>query len=201
MTNLRVLIATLAVTSGCSVFLPDRPTTGAQANGQPLTIREDRVIEHEQYKERVGTIRDDEGHTLADIYESGTRTKVIPVWFGYQGNEYIDAEDYFRIAGDDDDRARVHRSRSLAYVANRGGWIATAAGIALIIATAMVPQDMPGRTAMFVTGLVGFGGGAPIAIWGATHLSPERHGVSSLDAAMAADQYNQKLGVQGGWSF
>lgn len=188
-------IAIVVLLSGCSVLLPDRPTTGVKANGQPLTISEDMIVEAEHYKEHVGTVRDEEGHTLADVYETGTRLNHIPVWYGYQGNEYIDAEDYFHIAGDNANADRVHSSRTLAYVANRGGWIATAAGIGLILLTSALPQDTPGRTPIFLTGLLGFGVGAPIAIWGGRHLSPERHGVSSMDAAMDAAQYNQRLGT------
>lgn len=172
----------------------------AVANGEPLAVRAGRLSELEHYEEKVATVRDGEGHTVADIYERGTRINHIPVWYGYQGREYVDAEAFFRIAGDEDSRGRVRRSRKVAYALNRGGWIATAAGIGLIIAVAAMPEDARGRTGLFVGGLVGLAAGPSIAIWGAKRLSPERHGVSSLDAAMAAAQYNDQVrdaGAQG----
>lgn len=179
----------------CSVFMPPRPkAAGAQPNGQPLVLREDVIHEREKYRERVATIRDDRGRTLADVYEEGTRIQAIPVWYGYQGDELLDAEDFFRIAGDEDARDDVESRRTLAYVANRGGWISAIAGVGLVFLTASLPEDAPGRTGIFVTGLGSMCLGVSAGVWGAKNLAPERHGVSSLRASMAAGQYNAGLG-------
>ena len=211
--GLIVAVVVAVASTACSTLLPDMPRTGVVANGQPLVIREARVTELERYEDKVATVRDDSGRTLADVYERGIRVNHIPVWYGYQGTEYVDADDFFRIAGDQESRGHVRRTRTLAYVANRGGWIATVVGIGLIIASAALSEDTPGRTGIFVSGLVGFGAGPPIALWGAKHLAPERHGVSSLSAAMAAAQYNEGLRdtdrgdtgttvrVNAGWNF
>ena len=183
-------------TTACSTFLPPVPKTGAEATGQPLALRESMITESEHYKEHVGTISDEDGHTLANIYEEGTITHHIPVWYGYQGADYIDAEDFFRIAGDPQNAARVHDRRRLAYVANRGGWIASAAGVALMFVAGALP-DSGFRTGVSLVGLGGMAIGVPCALWGMKMLSPERHGVDSMSAAMAAEQYNQHLHDRG----
>src|SRR5262249_54706652 len=120
-----VTIVVLAITTGaCNTLLPPMPKTGAEATGQPLTLRESMITETQHYRDHVATVRDADGGTLS-IYEEGTRVRHIPVWYGYQGTDYIDAEDFFRIAGDEADAAEVRSARKLAYVLNRGGWIAT----------------------------------------------------------------------------
>lgn len=190
-----LLLLTLTTTA-CSVFLPPMPKTGAVASGQPLSLRESMVTEREHYKEHVGTVRDENGRTLANIYEEGTLIKHIPVWYGYQGTEYVDAEDFFRIAGDADDAERVRRARKIAYLMNRGGWIAAGVGVGLMLVAGALPNG-DARTGFAIGGLFGMVLGVPAALYGAKRLSPERHGVGSLSAAMAAEQYNQQLQDRG----
>lgn len=199
-----VVLALAVAVSGCASLYVKPPNAAVRANGRPLWVKTRIEVTYEKYKEKVGDIRTSEGDKVGTLYEVGTARRTEYLWQGHQGDQRIDAEAFFRIAGDDAALAEVKRARARATSMYRIGMGATIAGLALLPFMTTDTQDGTMiRPWVFVAsfGLVSLGGLSWYFGW--RRLDPDRHGVPDYVARDDAEAYNQRrrssamLGVTG----
>jgi hypothetical protein len=127
------LVAMAALSVGCATL----PKTGVQANGEPLYV--DVTSENVQYDAKVKTgdvvHRDSRGNVIgsSEAYEDKMMSYNITRWAAFQGEEKLDDEDFFRIAGDNQAADQIHNMRNRAVAMNRVGWIMLGVGVGAAI--------------------------------------------------------------------
>lgn len=169
------------------------------ATGEPLLL--DVTTETHTYRtqERVATIqyRSSSGAPAgrAEIYEPRVGTCTKQLWRPMQGQQILDDQDFFRIAGDRvaADEIADHRARARAF--NRIGFALLGVGAGAMVFASQADQDGSSRTMATVGGaglLTAITGGLWI-YYGVYHNRSENHLLPLERARAAADRYNELL--------
>lgn len=200
---------TLAMTTGCLLPEARPPKMAAVATGEPLAVVDDVKVWTTTSKEKVGeaVVKDENGNQIGTVesYQDKTTVHSMNVWYGFQGNEQLSDEEFFKIANEQrafDETQRLHES-AVAWN-HRGkvtaivGGIAAVAGMIVGYAAPDVPVVAP---VLELGGLVGVSAGYSMAWYGARQMQPEVHAVDRSIAERAANQYNQNLGRSAGITF
>lgn len=134
MRTIAPFIAMAALTTGCAHL----PKTGTAANGQALFV--DVNTENIQYVGKVKAgetvLKDANGNVVgtAESYEDKLMSYNITTWQTFQGEDKLDDEDFFRIAGDTQAADQIHDGRDRAVSLNRAGFVVLGVGLAAAIA-------------------------------------------------------------------
>jgi hypothetical protein len=127
------VLAMAALSMGCASL----PKTGAQDSGQALYV--DVTSENVQYVAKVKTgdvvHKDASGNVIgtSEAYEDKMMSYNITRWAAFQGEDKLDDEDFFRIAGDNQAADQIHNYRAAGVSMNRIGWIMAAVGGGVIL--------------------------------------------------------------------
>ena len=200
----------LASTALAGCLLPDakNPATGAVATGEPLAVVDDVKTWTTTSKEKVGesVVKDSNGNTIGtvDNYQERTHVHSMRVWYGFQGQQQVPDEDFFRIAGDKDAVDATEKARQAAISRNHtgklvmlGGGVGVVAGIVLYAAGSgnQTLQTVGGLVDL--AGLLALTGGWYLAHSGAVMMTPEYHAVDRSQAERDANMYNQRAHAVG----
>ncbi len=189
----------LAFLSGCASL----PEPKAQPNGEPLTIREKTVHYTYQTKEKVGEVehKDSTGRTLgkSDVYANRTHHGAYQVWSGYQGEQPVSDDDFYRIARDERATAEIKSSRELGVTLNRVGLGVVAAGV-VSMATGFALRSSDGSNAL--PNAMMYGGVFLVPVGGIlTYIglgkASSEHPLDQSRAEQAAIRYNSSLDAVG----
>jgi len=193
------LLATLA----CATM----PTTGAAPNGEPLAVETDTKTYQYVAQEKVGEVqhRDANGQYIgsSEVVENRVHTGSYEVWTLRQGNQVVDEQDFFAIAGDAAAAAEIERTRKIGLAANYGGLGGATLGGTLMLAGLSLPWLLSGgiEDPAVLVGLGGLttvgglltAGGVLATIYGRNAVEAEHH--QPVERAQdAADSYNRALG-------
>src|SRR5262249_11990538 len=67
----------------------------------------------------------------SEAYEDRLMSATITTWACFQGEDKLDDEDFFRIAGDTQAAEDIHNGRDRAVAVNRAGWVVLGVGVAV----------------------------------------------------------------------
>jgi hypothetical protein len=187
---------------GCFV-LPDAksPKTGAVASGEPLAVVDDVKVWTTTSKEKTGesVVKDANGNTLGTVenYQDKTTVHSMKVWYGFQGNEQLADEDFFRIAQDQKAVDETEKARANAIKWNTRGKYVMGGGlvgfVGGLVLTYAAPSTGIAGPLLELGGGLALSGGWAMAYWGARQMQPEVHAVDRSLAERDAVQYNQNL--------
>ena len=203
-----VVVVVASVVGGCVAVDPQRPKPGAAASGEPLLVVDRVQTWTTTTKEKVGegVVKDVDGNTIGtvDEYEERRHLHSQNVWYGYQGQQLLADEDFFRIAGDVQAVEATERAHRAALARNRGGNVAMVVGcVALVVGVTLELADSNDPTMLAIgltsgiAGTVALLGGWYLARSGAEMMEPDRHAVDRAQAERDAIQYNRRAGTVG----
>jgi hypothetical protein len=207
--------AAAPVLAGAGLFLGGcvhMPVTGVKANGEPLTV--DVQTEEHSYvgQKRVGETvhRDATGRVVgtSETYEDQLVKYNVTYWQVFQGQDKIDDQDFFRIAGDNQAADQIANSRSSGLAVNRVGMVLLGVGVAalgagLVLSATQTEKDefnndvaptWPRYVAGggLITGLIG----GTLMWYGAASVAREHPINDPGRAKRDADKYNGTLGAK-----
>ncbi|MBL8610367.1 MAG: hypothetical protein JNL38_23725 [Myxococcales bacterium] len=181
--------------AGCASL----PEPKAQPTGEPLSVREKTVHYTYQTKEKVGEVehKDSTGRSIgkSDVYANRTHHGSYQVWSGFQGNQPVSDDDFYRIAKDERASAEIKSSREFGVTLNRVGLGVLAAGVASAAAGFALRSSDGSNTA---PNILMYGGvfmvpvGGILAYLGAAKSGAE-HPLDQGRAEQAASRYNSTL--------
>lgn len=199
---------TLAMTTGCLLPEAKPPKMAAVATGEPLAVVDDVKVWTTTSKEKVGesVVKDENGNKIGSVetYQDKTTTHSMKVWYGFQGNEQLSDEEFFKIANEQrafEETQKLHENGERWN--HRGKVVAVVGGVAALAGLVVgyaAPDASPVGPLLEIGGLVGVSAGYSMAWYGARQMEPEVHAVDRSIAERAANQYNQNLGHTAGIS-
>lgn len=203
------MVAAAPLLAGLGLFMGGcihMPVTGAKRTGEPLLV--DVNTQERSYvgQQRVGEVvnRDAQGRVVgtSEVYEDKVFKYNVTRWQLFQGNNKIDDQDFFRIAGDDQAADQVAAIRASGLTVNRVGIALLSVGVAALVGgavmSATVKDDATAEPAPWprylagaglITGLVGGG----MMWWGASTVAREHPVNDPRRAKRDADKYNATL--------
>ncbi len=201
MASLRFLPVLLALPLMACASLP-QPI--AERSGEPLSVRERTQTATVNERVKVGEVehKSSNGQTYAksEVYANQSREVRYQVWNGFQGQERLTDDDFYRIANDKSAEEEVKRSRENGITMNRIGLGVLAAGIAGVVAGIAINasqsgSETPSMTGLYITSGAGVvaGVGAILTYVGLAKTKAE-HPLQQERAETAAVRYNRTLG-------
>ncbi|MBP9088115.1 MAG: hypothetical protein KBG15_18480 [Kofleriaceae bacterium] len=191
----------LSCTSAC--MMASRPAMVAKPTGEALVIVDDVVKWTTQEKVEVASVEytDKNGGSAgkAKLYENREKVHAVNIWYPVQGRQQLSDEEFFQIAGDQDNLNRTLKLRSDGEKQQQQGQYVMMGGAAVAVA-GLVLRYAAGVNAGYylaMAGGLGVTGGYYYSMLGARMMSKDTHAVERADADRAAQQYNSKLGQVG----
>ena len=183
-----------------------RPAMVAKPSGEALAVVDDVVKWTTQEKVEVATVEytDSDGGSAgkAKLYENREKVHAVNIWYPVQGRQQLSDEEFFQIAGDQNNLERTLKLRAQGEKQQRqgqyvmmGGGAAAVVGLVLTYAAGIAPGYY-----LAMAGGVGVGGGYYWSMLGARKMSKDTHAVERADADRAAQQYNSSLRPTVGYS-
>jgi hypothetical protein len=191
------------------------PPTGVPASGEPLVV--DVRTEQRSYvgQQKVAEVvnRDRSGRVVgtSEVYEDRLVQYNVTSWQVFQGNDKLDDEDFFRIAGDLQAADRIASMRSSAVTTNRVGWVIFGIGLGALGAglvlsqttkesvdpdTGIAPEAPAWPTYIMTAGVISAIVGGGLAWYGAAAVRREHPINDPRRAKRVADKYNARIGQQ-----
>jgi hypothetical protein len=174
--------------SGCATM----PLTGVQPSGERLGIQNDVITTSHTEKQKVGEVqyKDSYGQSYgsASVYQDVEVREHQEVWYPAQGEQRIDEEDFFRIAGDEAAAKEAREYRETGVLMNRIGLGLLAGGLATVLGGKALNAD-PIAWAGVITTIPG-----GLLWWmGERRTKPENHPFETVRVINTANQYNRRL--------
>ena len=206
-----VIAVALASVTGCASM----PKTGTPATGEPLSVYTGTVAEQHTVKEKVGEVqhKTEDGKVVgtSEVYADRQVTTHRDVWYGKQGDQRIDDQDFFAISGDREAADEVRSSRETGVTLNRIGLVTAIVGAAAMVggyyfmsqattvnADGTVTENAIGNLALpfLIGGGVAVTTGGTLTWIGMRRTSADRHPVDDVPRAMRdAQKYNRSKGL------
>ncbi len=124
-----LLLASLALVTACA----HNSARNVQSNGEPLRVNVENRAYSYTVKEKVGeaTHKDASGQVVGttELTRDVVRTRRFKVWSFHQGNQTLDEQDFFALAGDTEAVAVLKKRRKKGMFYNRFGLGLAAVGI------------------------------------------------------------------------
>ena len=203
-----VVMVLAAGSWGCASL----PKTGVESTGEPLNV-EVRTETHTYVTQaKVGEVqhRDSSGRLVgtSSLYENQVGMYDVTRWQVFQGEEPIDDQDFFNIAGDTASATEIAEYRAKGVLMNRIGIGMAIGGGALMLASIILRSSLttkdsygietaPTWTTYAATGgvIVGLVGGG--IAWAGYARTKREHPIDDPQkAANAAKRYNKQIGEE-----
>lgn len=189
-----------------SVGCAHLPKTGTEATGEPLNVEVSTETHTYVTQAKVGEVthRDSSGRVVgtSEVYENRTGQYDVTKWQAFQGDEPLDDQDFFTIAGDTRSAEEIAKYRESGVTLNRvglglaiGGGAAAVAGIILSSTLNNSGSGVGWPTYMMSFGLVTASVGGVLAFYGVAKTKREHPIDDPAKADRAARKYNKTLGV------